>query len=350
MRSLLPLLALFVLIFSVPAHSATMDNFVVAGWEGGAYSNDKTGQFSHCAISTPYQSGITLVFTIDSKLNWSMAFYNNVWQLNQGASYQLSYSVDNDAAIQATGLAFDPHGVSVDLPDSGPLFEQFRYGNQLRLEAAGGTFFFNLIGTSKALSAILACSNKWASARNGSQASDPFSIPPSQQSVSTHKSDPAEAVAFVSNLLSVGGVTGFAIATPQDAAKILPGYDAVWTVQGTIGGVIVAPDEPGRDVDKVFMNLSSEDAKACKGKFASLRQPIEDQSRNYLLGRMVTACEENASNYEVYYTLFARSKGGTYLMAVIGTKSSSGDSDAQKADTNILNAVYREMKGNSNSQ
>ena len=41
----------------------------VGNWKGGAYTNDATGQFSHCAAHTQYQSGI------EAHLDWAISPY-----------------------------------------------------------------------------------------------------------------------------------------------------------------------------------------------------------------------------------------------------------------------------------
>ncbi len=37
----------------------------VGNWKGGAYTNDQTGEFSHCAAGAGYDSGIYFMVTID---------------------------------------------------------------------------------------------------------------------------------------------------------------------------------------------------------------------------------------------------------------------------------------------
>lgn len=34
--------------------------FTVGNWAGGAFTNNDTGQFSHCAVSASYKSGVTM--------------------------------------------------------------------------------------------------------------------------------------------------------------------------------------------------------------------------------------------------------------------------------------------------
>jgi hypothetical protein len=35
--------------------------FQFGSWSGGAYTNEQTGAFSHCAAGVPYMSGITMM-------------------------------------------------------------------------------------------------------------------------------------------------------------------------------------------------------------------------------------------------------------------------------------------------
>jgi hypothetical protein len=55
--------------------------FNVANWKAGAYAKDATDQFSHCAASARYKSGITVYFSINRSFEWSMGFSNPTWKL-----------------------------------------------------------------------------------------------------------------------------------------------------------------------------------------------------------------------------------------------------------------------------
>jgi hypothetical protein len=39
--------------------------FQFGHWSGGAYTNDQTDVFSHCAASVPYSSGITMLAVVN---------------------------------------------------------------------------------------------------------------------------------------------------------------------------------------------------------------------------------------------------------------------------------------------
>jgi hypothetical protein len=48
-------------------------SFNVGNWKGGAYTNDRTGAFSHCAAGAGYDSGIYFMVTVDQGAGWSWA-------------------------------------------------------------------------------------------------------------------------------------------------------------------------------------------------------------------------------------------------------------------------------------
>jgi len=116
--------------------------------------------------------------------------------------------------------------------------------------------------------------------------------------------------------------------------------DAVWTAPELVGGILIGPDGGPGDVDKAFAIVSSNDARDCKGKFAATRPPLESQNAGVMLGRLVTACDTPSISSFVYYTIFTRAKGGIFLSEVIGIRNAEGDVRAEKADADILNAVY----------
>ena len=46
----------------------------VGQWSGGAYTDEKTGTFSHCAAGTTYASGINLVVGQNANSSWLIGF------------------------------------------------------------------------------------------------------------------------------------------------------------------------------------------------------------------------------------------------------------------------------------
>ena len=56
----------------------------------GAYTNDESGAFSHCAAGTQYQSGIYFVVTINDKAAWTLGFAHEKWTLTTGQAFPIS--------------------------------------------------------------------------------------------------------------------------------------------------------------------------------------------------------------------------------------------------------------------
>jgi len=75
MKSVLVVLACAVCLAS--AHAKPLgESTNIEGWMVQAYSNDKTGQFQHCATSVQYTSGILLLFSIGKEFNWAVGLSN----------------------------------------------------------------------------------------------------------------------------------------------------------------------------------------------------------------------------------------------------------------------------------
>jgi len=341
-------LAMFSLLLLCGLQHATagsLETRNVAGWRLEAFSDDSSGSFTHCAISSTYNSGITLFFAFDRDSQWSLALGNQSWRLKPGSKYPVSYAIDGGEFHAAMGEAFATDLVSIALPDRPDLFASLRAGSVLHVQAAAGDFAFNLTGTNQALPALILCPSQWATANNQPQTNDPFSAPRPSQKAANTRQNAAEAVTLASNLLSASGISGFVIETPQDAEKILPHMDAVWTAPELAGGILIGTDVSAKDVDETFALISSREASACKGKFASTRPPVDAQSRNVVLGRLATACDTPSVSYFAYCTIFARAKGGIVLSEVIGVRNADGNVLAEKADADILNAVYSRQGG-----
>ena len=99
------LLAVLGLCASVSvARAATLEEFNVKGWIVGAYSDNRTGLFTHCATSVPYRSGTTLLFHLGSNYQWSMGLHNPQWRNTPGSSIDLMYFIDNGPPIRVRAV------------------------------------------------------------------------------------------------------------------------------------------------------------------------------------------------------------------------------------------------------
>lgn len=149
------------------ASAAEIAKLRIGNWQGGAFSNDQNGTFSHCAASARYKSGITLVFSVSNNRVWSMGFSSSTWNLNRGSSYPVRYWVDNGEVLNGTAYAKTDKLAQVILPANSSLFGAFRYGQMLRVAAEQQTLAFRLTDTSELLNALLQCSRDYGNYRAG---------------------------------------------------------------------------------------------------------------------------------------------------------------------------------------
>jgi hypothetical protein len=86
------------MLLAVPATNAAgpFGSIHIGNWSGGAYTDDKTGAFSHCVAGTSYASGIYVVVTQTVDGKWLLGFANSSWQMNRGETFTFdSYLSDH---------------------------------------------------------------------------------------------------------------------------------------------------------------------------------------------------------------------------------------------------------------
>jgi len=124
-------LTLFAMIFATSVGLASAEpirDFKIGDWNVGSYSFTGTNQFSHCAASGLYRSGIMMLFSINNKFTWSVGFANNQWRLNKGAKYDVIFKIDNYPPLTGTAIAITENQVIVPMADNVELFSLFRRG------------------------------------------------------------------------------------------------------------------------------------------------------------------------------------------------------------------------------
>lgn len=194
-RMTFAILAISILALGPESAFAKKINSLKSGnWKGGAYTNNQSGRFSHCAASVKYKSGILLLFSVTRTSRWNMGLSNRSWNLTPKQKYPIEYRVDNGNVIRGTALAKSSNLVQVFLPTSDRLFRQFRNGKRLTVWAARQKMSFSLTGSSKMLSLLLKCA-KFYSGKEKSQ-NNPFEpnnnpfAPQKKKPVRTDKSNP----------------------------------------------------------------------------------------------------------------------------------------------------------------
>src|SRR5271154_3836576 len=127
----------------------------IGNWHGGAYTDDKSGSFSHCAAAASYQSGILFLVSINQDFSWTLGFAHQNWQLTTGQAFPLALTFDGQQAIDVQGMPIGRNLVSVGMPAA--LIAQFRKAKVMTAFAQGQLFQFNLNQTAELLPSLVNC-------------------------------------------------------------------------------------------------------------------------------------------------------------------------------------------------
>jgi len=327
--------------FSASASAESIHQWKLNGWLVGAYTNDKTKQFSHCAASIKYRSGILLLFSVTKDFRWMMGFANPEWQLNKGSSYTIRYAVDGLAAQQATAVAITPKQVVAELPAKTALFQQFRQGRLLKVQGEGKSFGFSLDNTSSVLAEVLRCANRYKTHSAPVSASkNPFEKPAATASLPAPRAanNRAEAAAVTANVLSSAGIQGFSLVS--DIPETLKFLDAIWKAPGVIGGLQILETQTPVTASSRRIAL---DAQNCQGTFASGKLPASGGAV-----RVMTACTANgAEARQTEYTIVQRKKGGVYMFILMANRTgqaASAPSDIGNHGTRLMDAALKSIQ------
>jgi hypothetical protein len=339
MRTILGFIATLFLVGS--AQSATLWNEHIGRWLAGAYSSNQDGSFSHCAATADYNSNILLLFAVDKKFGWGMGFSSPSWHVKPGMHYNVSYWIDNGSAEYATAVVVGDGLVKVELKDSPELFNTFRRGNTLYVNAQGTTVPFNLTNTSQVLTYLLQCANNGgakpapavAAAPNlfGTPGTNTRPQPKPQVASGTAAAERAEATALAANIVSELGITGFKFLPPEQTPA-----DAAWIADNAVGAVTVLPKVT--DASEFGSVVIGRDAKECKTAYASGSMPGEGEGN---LARLFTRCGVGKEAFISYYLVVPRKASGVYLIGIYGYEQNE---KVSTMEAGIRSAAFRVLQ------
>jgi S1-C subfamily serine protease len=129
----------------------------VGNWNGGAYTSDQTGNFSHCAAGTPYTSGIYFVVSIDANAGWSLAFAHEKWNLTTGQAFPIELTFDGQTPFHVHGIPLNNRMLRVPMPVNSALIAEFRKAKSMTAFTQGRLFQFSLDQTGQLLPTLANC-------------------------------------------------------------------------------------------------------------------------------------------------------------------------------------------------
>ncbi len=204
--------------------------FKSGNWEGGAYDAD--GGFSHCAISAAYKSGIRLHFAIDKDYFWRMGMSHADWTMQPGENLAIRYQIDKHKVVSATAKVISSGFLLAELIAKDYLFDQFRRGRLLKVEAGGQLYSFTLSGTSRALARTLKCVGRYLdhtapvarapAPAPAAKAPAPIAKTPAAPAPAANAPERAETPAVAAPRLPGSGVPKTPAAPPERVAAASP--------------------------------------------------------------------------------------------------------------------------------
>lgn len=299
----------------------------VGNWKGGAFTNDQTGEFTHCGATAAYQSGIIFLVMIDGAPSWSLGFAHDSWALSAGQAFPIALTFDGSPPVHVRGIAINDKLVRVPMPDNSTLINQFRKARSMTAYAQERLFQFNLDQTSQLLPTLLNCVARVK--QYGIANAGDFSVPVApKQTVAAPsggslrpgpQTGPAdmqiEAVELATNFILKTSLRNPHVLSRNETPAAIATSGAAWQSDEAAGFVRIIPPREGMKGIDVTAAVVAGDAKDCGGKFASGR--MSELVDSDVVFRGFSSCEDSTGARISQYFLVSRKKGGFVLFSVV---------------------------------
>ncbi|SRR6266540_425736 len=321
------------ILFASPAHAkGPFGNIQVGNWKGGAYTNDATGEFSHCAAVTSYQSGILFLVGMNADGSWILGFAHPAWQLKQGETFPIDLTFDAQNKFHVFARAGSPTIVFVPMPNDSALMNQFRKAARMTAFAKEELFHFNLDRTSQLLPTLANCVSMVK--RNGLKNAGDFGIRPGAKDVAASSGlKPAppqpqtapspdlqiEAIELATNFVLKSALQNPRVLSRSETPSQFASFGAAWKSDEAAGAVRIIPPQPNLKGIDLAAAVAAGEARACKGKFASGR--VSELVDSEVVFRGFASCEDSDGSRMAQFFIVPRRKGGFVLFSVLSDMS-----------------------------
>jgi hypothetical protein len=324
------------IVASGAAHAAgPFRPFQFGLWTGGAWTNDQTGAFSHCAASVPYASGITMFASINRFFGWSLGFGHPQWALTPKTQIPIELHFDGGPAFNVYGTVLQPNLVEIPMPDNSKLINTFRSSLQMNTRAQGQFFLFNLNGTSNIMVQLASCVRTALALENGQPGTAATAVPPQPavplQGPATQEAQ-VEAMQLATNFLLAARLSSARVLTRSEIPTELASFGAAWKADKALGGVKIFLPRPGLTGLEIASDLIGVDAQTCKGKFASARS--SELVDSDVVFRASSSCAESDNERWAEYFIAPRSNGGfvAFMVLAVTAAERQANEGSEKVD------------------
>ena len=130
----------------------------IGNWNGGAYTLDSDGSFSHCAAGATYANGIGIIVSYNLRNEWVLGFTSPSFNLSKGETFPIDVTFDGQSQVRLFGTAINDKLVSALLVPNA--LRDFKKTSLMVAVAKGGTFQFKLSSTGSLLPVLSNCLTK----------------------------------------------------------------------------------------------------------------------------------------------------------------------------------------------
>jgi hypothetical protein len=328
------IVGLFVAVATANA-AGPLRPFQFGHWSGGAYTNDQTAAFSHCAAAVPYVSGILMFAAVNRSFGWSLGFSHSQWALTPKTQIPIELHFDGGPAFNVFGVVLTPIMVEVPMPDNSKLINTFRSSLQMVAQAQGQFFLFNLNGTSRIMVELVNCVRTALALETGQPGRAPVVLPQQPtaplQSPAPSQGAQLEEMQLATNFLLAARLPNARVLTRSETPIELWSFGAAWKAGDAVGGVKIYPPRSDLTGLAIASDLISADSKTCKGKFASARS--SELVDSDVVFRAATSCAESGNERSAEYFIAPRPSGGFVAFMVLGiTEAERQAASGEKLD------------------
>jgi S1-C subfamily serine protease len=179
----------------------------VGNWVGGAFSDDQTGAFSHCAATASYANGVNLVVAQNAAGSWLLSFASPAFKPKKGDSAPIDVIFDGQEQARLFATANAPTMLTSIMPPN--VVRVFQKAS-LMVATTGGTtsLQFNLNSTAPMVTALANCVSKVKA--DGLNKAGDFTKIAAKPSAAAEKNPNPPAAGKSARTMDAGG-TGFVV-------------------------------------------------------------------------------------------------------------------------------------------
>lgn len=292
-------------------------------WTGGAYVFDETGEFSHCVVSANYQSGDTLLLSVQRDGSVGVSIFNSKWDIAEDWSEFVVVEIDNFRPLIGKAKFINNKMAGVFFDDLDRALYSLQKGYVMNLIINEKKFAsYKLTGTYRALSAVRRCAADYYN----------YKVTVDSKEVDAVDRLPLSAVYQIAIDVVRDLPNSGEFLSDDELSQYLPSYQVGWIGEGYIAA-ITSTRLPNTDLREVANHIIKGDAEGCTGDFASGSLGSSQDGSHRRVSAMCTSDDSDwQANYGVY-------RHGEYIIQV-GVVNLGQSSETTNKSVNI-DAIFQ---------